>query len=640
MIFYLIYLYLSIKLNKHVKNLINLDKLKKRRALNLLIPYTGNNPYIKRLQKEYELYGKVNMTESQSNYVIENIDFEPIKIDRVVEITEFAAKFLQKQDGLTITPTKILIEYILSDNGDRIHFYGKLKRNQKKSSMYFVSKTQLVDDPYFEPINIDVDFTPYIESDNFELSDGTIGRIPYEHQKEGVKFLLSRPKSILADDMGLGKTYISVIAALESKAEKILIVCPSSLKINWQREINYLTDDSVSIIDGKDWISGSKFTIINFDILKNFTTIGKDPDDTMKRYTNELNEEKFDLIIVDEAHNLKNPKSNRGKILQDVALKEHVERVWLLTGTPISNRPMDYFNLLKIIESPIASNWNFFAKRYCEMKKFTRECKNGKKITNYVTDGASNLDELYLKTKNTLLRRKKTEVLDMPDKTIIANTLDLTNSEVLEYEDLWGEYLLKRKNEGKRNNHKIIESKDMIEIGLLRKFIGLKAIPHTIKLAENAIEQGNKVIIFTNYTEELETLAQYFGDISVIHHGPMNDKQKQKSVDDFQKKDKIKVFIGNIVSAGVGITLTASNIVIFNSFDWVPGLNEQCEDRSYRIGQKNNVTIYYQLFKNTISQRIWATLKRKKEIISQIIGDEYEENYIINRIIDLTEEDE
>lgn len=988
--------------------MIDLNKLKKRQALNLLIPYKGINPYIRKLQKEYELYGTVKLTESQAKYVIDNIDFVPLKLDRVVEITEYAGKLFQQQDNLSITPTKILIEYILSDNGKRIHFYGKLKRNQKKSGMYFLSKTQLIDDPYFEPFDLDINFQPYIEQDSFVLSDGTVGRTPYEHQEVGVKFLLSRPKCILADDMGLGKavsthinvltpngkttmgelkigdyvigrngkktkvleihhqpikemykitfndgystecckehmwtvmtnngsvnnknrgvryqnltveqmldedleivqkgtghnknkgykfktyykqpngqnkwqipiiepikfennyklpiepyllglslgdghisnlgticirledndfdelfkdnyinegkrignirtnninilkeevkelklngtlshtkfipdvykyssiedrisilqglmdtdghcvksdngnfvgteyctvskqlandvaeivhslggivrmkekigsykkldgtkvickkayrlnikfsndinpfrlirkaneynqpkkykvgryikniepiglgesvcikvdaedslfvldhgivthnTYISIIAALESKAEKVLIVCPSSLKINWKREIEYLSDDTVEIIDGKEWRTG-KFTIINFDILKNFSTIDKDPNDTMKRYTNELNETNFDLIIVDEAHNLKNPKSNRGKIIQDMAVNGDVERIWLMTGTPISNRPMDYFNLLKIIESPIAEDWHFYAKRYCDLKKFTREYKNGKKRTNFVTDGASNLDELHLKTKNGLLRRKKTEVLDMPDKTIIANSLELTKQELVEYDFLWEEYLQKRLDDGKRNNHKITESKDMIEIGLLRKFVGIKAIPHTIKLAENAIEQGNKVIIFTNFTEELEILHEHFKDISVIHHGPMNDKNKQKSVDDFQKKDKTKVFIGNIVSAGVGITLTASNVVIFNSFDWVPGLNEQCEDRSYRIGQKNNVTIYYQLFKNSISERIWATLKRKKEVISQIIGDSYEENFIINTIIDLTEND-
>jgi SNF2 family DNA or RNA helicase len=100
----------------------------------------------------------------------------------------------------------------------------------------------------------------------------------------------------------------------------------------------------------------------------------------------------------------------------------------------------------------------------------------------------------------------------------------------------------------------------------------------------------------------------------------MSDKEKQRSVDSFQQNDNIKVFIGNIKSAGVGITLTEATYVIFNSFSWVPGNNEQAEDRSYRIGQKNNVTVYYQLFNNTVSTIMWGTVKKKQSVIDSIIN--------------------
>jgi SWI/SNF-related matrix-associated actin-dependent regulator 1 of chromatin subfamily A len=101
----------------------------------------------------------------------------------------------------------------------------------------------------------------------------------------------------------------------------------------------------------------------------------------------------------------------------------------------------------------------------------------------------------------------------------------------------------------------------------------------------------------------------------------MSDKEKQKSVDAFQENPNVKVFIGNIKSAGVGITLTKGTVVIFNSFDWVPGSNEQAEDRVYRIGQNDNVTVYYQLFIDTISIRMWEVLKYKSDVIATIIGD-------------------
>jgi SWI/SNF-related matrix-associated actin-dependent regulator 1 of chromatin subfamily A len=130
-----------------------------------------------------------------------------------------------------------------------------------------------------------------------------------------------------------------------------------------------------------------------------------------------------------------------------------------------------------------------------------------------------------------------------------------------------------------------------------------------------------KVIIFTNFTDELLELAEHFGKKCVIHYGPMTEREKQRSVDNFQNNPNVRVFIGNIKSAGVGITLTESDVVIFNSFDWVPGANEQAEDRAYRIGQKNNVTVYYQLFEDTISTRMWEVLQNKKDVISTIMGD-------------------
>ena len=140
-------------------------------------------------------------------------------------------------------------------------------------------------------------------------------------------------------------------------------------------------------------------------------------------------------------------------------------------------------------------------------------------------------------------------------------------------------------------------------------------------MIENAIEMGRKVIVFTSFTDELNTIAEHFGKAAVRHNGPMTNTMKQKSVDSFQNNDKIKVFVGNIKSAGVGITLTEGTVVIFNSFDWVTGNNEQAEDRAFRIGQKNDVNVYYQLFDNTISTRMWETLKYKKDIISTIMGE-------------------
>ncbi len=590
--------------------MINLDDIKGHSALSLLESYSGINPYLRKLKNEFVKNKKIQLTDTQSKYIIDNHEREPILIQRVVGITKYLGEELQKQDSVSFVPEKILIEFMLAETEKSYHIYGKLKKNQTESKMYWLPKTQVTDDPYFEPINVSVDFTKY----NDVLAKD--GKKLYIHQEEGIKFLLSRSGCILADDMGLGKSIQSIIAALESGANKILIVCPSSAKINWEREINTFSNET-TIIDGKKW-KESRFTIINFDILKNFHTLidprrNKDEEIEINR---ELVNANYDLVIIDEAHYLKNNDSIRGKIMVELCSK--IKNVWLLTGTPVANRPMDFFNLLKIIKSPIANNWKHFATRYCEGRKFFRTLKNGQKRQIWLTDGASNLEELASKTKNIILRRIKNEVLDMPDKVITPMYHKLTTKGWVRYEALWEEYLEKRVIEGKKNGNL---QKDLVELVLLRQFIAMEAIPATIEMVENAIEMGRKVIIFTSFTEELETISAHFGKIAVTHNGPMTTKQKQKSVDSFQNNPKIKVFIGNIMSAGVAITLTEATVVIFNSFSWVPGNNEQAEDRAYRIGQKNDVNVYYQIFTDTISTRMWLMVRNKRDIISTIIGD-------------------
>ena len=430
-------------------------------------------------------------------------------------------------------------------------------------------------------------------------------------------------------------TYMSVVSALESGAKKILIVCPSSVKINWEREINCFCEDT-AIVNGRKWAS-SKFTIINYDILKNFHSLGDGKDPTIS-FNRQLVNSYFDLVIIDEAHNLKNHKSIRGEVMVDLCVNHKIEKVWLLSGTPIANRPMDYFNLLKLIKAPIADNWMFFAKRYCDGKQIYQANKfgGGKKI--WITNGASNLEELSVRTRNLILMRKKHEVLDMPEKTITTLFHQLDKNGWSEYNNLWEEYLEERRIAKKRGK----VEKDMVELILLRKFIAMEAIPQTVELAKNAIEQGQKVIIFTTFTDELMELSDKFGKECVIHNGPMNSKAKQKSIDNFQENDKVKVFIGNIKSAGVGITLTAGSVVIFNSFDWVPGNNEQAEDRAYRIGQVNNVSVYYQLFTDTVSTRMWYTLKNKQNIIDTIMGNvEFNDDDVIDKFMEmLIEEDD
>lgn len=601
--------------------MIKIENIKAFTALNKLREYNGKNPYLKKLKSELTNKGKLSLTSTQEEYIISNFDFEPYKVDRVIGISEYLGEEFKKKYDLPFVPNKMYIGFILGENEKSFHVFGKLKKNQKQNEIYWVPKTQIMEDPYYTPVDIDIDFENYEEKDK-------LGRKLYEHQKDGIKFLVSRKKAILADDMGLGKTLQSVMGTLAAESKKVLIICPSSTKINWEREINMFGEYDTSIISGRKW-KPAKYTIINYDILKNFHTVKKRGEKPIEELTHIL-DEKFDTLIVDEAHYLKNHKSIRGSIVTDLVKKNAFENVWLLTGTPVANRPKDLYNLLKIIGHPLSDNWQLYVKRYCDAKNFKKKMKNGKIKNIWVIDGNSNLNELSIRIKNKVLRRMKEDVLDMPEKTIIPVFNELTSKEWVEYDNLWEEYLIKRKEQKKRGK----PQRDLVELILLRQFIALKSIPNTIELAENALEEGKKIIIFTTFTDELLELQEHFGNQCVVHNGSMSDKDKQFSVDEFQNNPKTKVFIGNIMSAGVGITLTAADTVIFNSFDWVPGNNEQAEDRSYRIGQKNNVSVYYQLFDDTISTRMWYTLKHKKNVIDQIIGNNNDMDDIVKDIIE------
>ena len=449
-----------------------------------------------------------------------------------------------------------------------------------------------------------------------------ITNIQLEKQGETVCIQVDAEDHLYVTDHGIvtHNTYQSIVAALESGSERVLIICPSSLKINWKREVENFCDD-VSIISGTYW-NPSRFTIINYDILKNFHTVkerGKEYEDWELR--KELLEFNPDLIILDEAHYIKNHKSIRGQIIKDISKTFNNSRVWLLTGTPIANRPMDYYNLLSIIDSPVANNWVHYAKTYCAGMRFK---KGGKFV--WVTKGASNLDELSTKTKRTILRRKKDEVLDLPEKLITPVYLELQN--VGGYENVWNDYLNKRKLDGKKGN----PAKDLVETTLLRTFIAMETVPYTIEKTEEALELNKKVIIFCNFNDEMDAFVRHFGKKAVCVRGGMSDKQKQNSVDKFQEDDSCMVFIGQIKAAGVGLTLTKAEIVIMNSLDWVPGNHEQAEDRAYRIGQKETVNIYYMLIDDTIDTLIWSILNNKKKIIGTIMGEDEIINEFINKI--------
>ncbi len=571
-------------------------KIPEVEAREILNEYEGSNNVLLEYKRKFVEVKNFKLTRPQSEYVIKYKDTVPKVARKHINIVSTFGEKLMEEMLLPLPPEKVWCEKLLCESDKAYHIWGKVIDSQQNHAMW-LPKAAIVQEE--KKLNRVIDYSKY------EV------RPPMEHQKVAIEKLLANDKFILADDMGLGKTTSAVIASLESGAHKVLIVCPASLKINWQREIANYSDRRVLIVEGRKWGSTFDFYIINYDIIKNYHTTDKSEDsDDYKLLVNE----KFDLAIVDEAHYISNTTANRTRLLNDVL--EQIPKVWLLTGTPMTSRPINYFNLLKIVDSPLTLNWQSYVRRYCKGYQFT---VGNRKVWN--TSGASNLDELRERTKSYVLRRMKTDILDLPEKIVTPIFVEL-NSKM--YEEEMDDFT-RISNDNKDQETLTVTLNRLMKV---RQLISYEKIPYTCEIIDRCIEQGKKVIVLTNFTMTLDMLHDKYKKNSVTLDGRMSKERRQESVDKFQNDDKIKVFIGNIKAAGVGITLTAAEVVIMNDLSFVPADHSQGEDRAYRYGQKNSVLVYYPVFENTVEKIIYNILQKKKNVIDQVMGDgEYSESF-------------
>ena len=571
-------------------------KIPEIEARTVLLTYEGSNNQLLDWKRKIDEVKNFKLTRPQAEYVMKYYELSPKVARKYINLVSTFGEKIMEERLLPIPPEKIWCEKLLCESDKAYHIWGKVLDSDQMSAMW-LPKSAIQQEE--KKLNRVIDYSPY---DN---------RPPMEHQKVAIEKLLANNKFILADDMGLGKTTAAVIASMESGAKKVLIVCPASLKINWDREIKNYTDRKVLIVEGRKWGSTFDYYIINYDILKNYHTTEKSEDsDDYKLLVNE----KFDLAIVDEAHYVSNSTANRTRLLNDVL--ETIPRVWLLTGTPMTSRPINYFNLLKIVDSPLTLNWQSYVRRYCKGYQFT---VGNRKVWN--TSGASNLDELRERTKSYVLRRMKTDILDLPEKIVTPVFVELSSK-------MYDEELEEFTRISNDNKDKETLSVTLNRLMKIRQLIAYEKIPYTCEIIDKCLDQGKKVIVFTNFTMSLDMLHEKYKKNSVILNGSMSKEKKQESVDRFQNEDKVKIFISNIIAGGVGITLTAGEVVVMNDLSFVPAHHSQAEDRAYRYGQQNSVLVYYPVFENTVEKIIYNILQKKKGIIDQVMGDgEYSESF-------------
>lgn len=488
----------------------------------------------------------------------------------------------------------------------------------------------------------------------FPAPDG-LSYLPY--QKAGIQFCLSKDAVLIGDEMGLGKS-IETIGLINSDGSirKVLIVCPASLRINWMREIvKWCTRDVTVFVHGVTAIPSSvrvdgtepvTIHVINYDILKGNSNL--------------IHSCTWDLLVVDEAQYLRNPKTLRTLCVVGGVRKEKNEKgaytgvvekfepiraskKVFLTGTPIVNRPIELWPMLKYLDDSIFPDWKEYVTEYCAGKK----TKWG-----WDVKGASNLGKLQEILRSTvLIRRLKQDVLtELPPKRrqIIEVPSNGNATKVATGKRKW-EQLQNQLSKLKSRVLRAQESKDdeeyriatkalkrgiwgaFEEIAKLRHETALMKVDVSVEFIREAIEE-HKVVVFAHHKDVIDAVSKEFGRECVVLTGECNAKSRQDAVDKFQSDPNVKLFIGNIQAAGTGITLTAASHVIFLEFPLVPGEVMQAEDRCHRIGQHGSVLVQHLVLEGSIDAEIARLIVKKQEIISaaldKVSSEESEEAWV------------
>jgi len=336
-------------------------------------------------------------------------------------------------------------------------------------------------------------------------------------------------------------------------------------------------------------------------------------------------------ILVSNCHFIKSQKAIRSKAVKKLNMPKKI----LLTGTPITNTPLDLWNQLNYLNPEEWKNWLYFRNRYIDGYMHYR-------YNYFIETGTKNIDELSEKIKPFVLRKRKEEILsELPPKIYNKIVINIDGEHLKQYKlaiKNFKNFLIEYTELTKPEIRKRLRGEAFTKVQLLKQICSDHKVEKKIikSIVENILENNpeDKIVIFSQYRRTVRDLHEQLKE-SVIFHGDMDTEERKKSVDNFQENKKVKIFVGTIQAAGVGLTLTRASHVIFCDLMWSPSDQAQAEDRCHRIGTHKPVNIFYILSKDTIDEVVYKLLSKKQSTIDQIIdGQEYKKPVnIYNRFI-------
>jgi len=394
-------------------------------------------------------------------------------------------------------------------------------------------------------------------------------------------------EGIVGDSKGLS----SLLIGNTSRKQSFCSICGSGIPVN-------------------EFSSGhrQKIIVVNYDILKTWFNV--------------LNILEFSLLGADESHLLKTVNTIRTRAIRMLALS--AEYVVMLSATQVLNRPSELFSPLNILDPKTWNNYYSFVNRYA-----------GARRTRFGLDvsGATNQVELQQKLNDRFMRRRKEEVLpDLPAKVRVEVAIDLEGEHTKLYKKAYGNFasfLRENKSKNDEEVNRALQAEKLVRLNALREISVVGKVDAAIELIENIISSGAKINVFSSFNAPLDILAAHFGDKAVMITGKTSNEERFEVVKRFQTDPDVKVFLGGILSAGVGITLTASSNVLFMDTAWTPAQMAQAEDRAHRIGSEfESITIYTMFANGTIDDMMKKMLTKKITVVEGLTGEWNDMSYV------------